>query len=108
MTAEAFKRQLEALAADYRRDLPEKLAQIDSIWRDLMHGAAQPDRITELQRELHSLAGSAGTFGVAGVSEAAAKAESFLDPYCARRKIPGLAEQAKFTTLLDALRRTAS
>ena len=108
MTAEAFRRQLEALGADYRRDLPDKLARIDGLWLDLANGEAQPARITDLQRELHSLAGSAKTFGVAGVSEAAAAAESFLEPYCKRRRMPGAAQQARFARLLDALKQAAA
>jgi len=108
MTAEAFKRQLEALSADYRRDLPKKLALIESLWLELAHGAAQPSRITDLLRELHSISGSAKTLGVAGVSEAAATAESFLEPFSKRGKLPNAAQQAEFVRLLDALKRAGS
>ncbi len=107
MTAEAFKRQLEALSAEYRSGLAQKFAELDGLWRDLAGGAAGPDRLGDLQRELHSIAGAARTFGVAGVSEAAAAAESFLEPFCKRRKLPPPARHAEFERLLAALKQAA-
>ena len=107
MTAEAFKRQFDALSAEYRSSLPRKFSELDALWRDLCSGAARPDRLADLQRELHTLAGAAKTLGVAGVSEAAAAAEAFLEPYCARRKALPAARQAEFLRLLDALKQAA-
>jgi len=107
MSAEAFRRQLEALSAEYRGSLPGKLIEIDSLWRDLAGGMAKPDRMDDLQRELHSIAGSARTFGIAGVSEAAAAAESFLESFSKRHKLPDTAQQARFARLLDDLKRAA-
>lgn len=104
MSAEEFGKQIEALRAAYRSELPGKLAQLDDLWRGLTSGALQPGRIADLRRGLHSLAGSARTFGVAGVGEAAAAAESWLEPYCDRGAVPGAAEQAEFQRLLDALK----
>jgi chemotaxis protein histidine kinase CheA len=108
MTAEAFKQQLEAIRAEYRNGLPAKLAGLDALWQALTSGAAKPARVADLLRELHSIAGSAKTFGVAGVSEAAAAAESYLAPFSKRGKIPNAAGQAKFKSLLDALKRAGS
>ncbi len=107
MSAEEFSKQIEALRAEYRAGLPDKLAELDGLWRGLASGAMQPGRLADLRRGLHSLAGSARTFGVAGVGEAAAAAESWLEPYCNRGAVPGPAEQAEFRRLLDALKQTA-
>ena len=107
MTAEAFRQQLEAISAEYRSGLPAKLAELDALWRELASGAAEPGRMGDLLRALHSMAGSAKTFGVSGVSEAAAAAESFLEPFSKRRKLPNSAQQAKFTLLLDNLKNVA-
>ena len=101
----AFRRQLDVLSTEYRRSLPGKFAEIDELWRKLADGATDSLSIAGLQRELHTLAGSAKTFGVAGVSEAAAAAEAFLEPYCAHGAIPRPAARDKFRVLLDALRR---
>ncbi len=101
MSAEAFKRQLEALSAEYRSGLPEKLEEIDALWRGL------PGREAELLRALHSVAGSARTFGVKGVSEAAAAAELYLAPFLERGKALNAAQREEFGPLLDSLKRAA-
>jgi chemotaxis protein histidine kinase CheA len=108
MTADAFKRQLAALSAEYRGELPGKLDRVETLWRDLAAGTVGPERLADLVRELHSIAGSARTFGVAGVSEAAAAAESYLGPFTARHKLPARSGQAEFARLLKELRRTAA
>ena len=107
MSEEAFRQQLEAIRADYRRDLPAKLAKIDNLWGEIAGGGANPAGLAELVRELHTIAGSAKTFGVAGVSEAAAAAESYLEPLSRKRKPPNARQLAGFTPLLDALKQAA-
>jgi chemotaxis protein histidine kinase CheA len=108
MTADAFRRQLDAISAEYRRGLPEKLARIESLWDEIAGGKAGPARVGELVSELHSIAGSARTFGIAGVSEAAGAAESFLEPIGKGRERPSAAQQVEFARLLDALNRAAA
>lgn len=108
MTSESFRRQLEALSAEYRSGLPEKLAEIECLWRDLANGVVDPARLTDLRRELHSLAGSAKTFGVAQVGEAALAAEVFLEAFCTQATLPGPAGQAEFSRLIDVLKLQAA
>jgi HPt (histidine-containing phosphotransfer) domain-containing protein len=105
---ESFRRQLQALSAEYRSALPERLAQIECLWRELAGGILHPARMADLQRELHTLAGSAKTFGVAEIGEAAAAAESFIEPFCAQAALPDSAGRAEFTRLLDALKQCAA
>src|SRR5512140_2013182 len=108
MTSEAFKRQFEALSADYRRRLPEKFAKLDNLWHALKSGSLAPARLVDLQRELHSLVGTAKTLGVPAVTESARIAESFIEPFSAQGMIPGAAEQIEFERLLDALKLSAA
>ena len=63
--------EFDALLAEYRRDLPRTLARIES----LLAG----ENLAELTRAVHTLAGSAGTYGFPRVSQAAAAAEAHLD-----------------------------
>ena len=81
---------LEALHAEYRRELPQKLERLTALWhaRD----------IPRLQSALHSLIGSAGTFGLHEVSTAAREADAYLSANA------GALDVAKFQILLDALR----
>jgi HPt (histidine-containing phosphotransfer) domain-containing protein len=63
--------EFDALVAEYRRDLPQTLARIESL---LAAG-----RLPELRRAVHTLAGSAGTYGLPELGQAAAAAEAHLD-----------------------------
>jgi HPt (histidine-containing phosphotransfer) domain-containing protein len=63
--------ELDALLADYRANLPATLARIEALLDNAKHA--------ELARELHTLAGSAGTFGLSEVGAAAAAAEAYLE-----------------------------
>lgn len=63
--------EFDALLVEYRRDLPQTLERIDS----LLAGAS----FSELRRALHTLAGSAGTYGLPRVGQAAAAAEALLE-----------------------------
>ena len=102
MDADEFKRQLEALNVEYRNGLPAKLAEIDALW------AKSTGADTALLRALHSMAGSARTFGVKGVSEAAAAAEHYLAPFCENGTEPKAAQRAEFERLLEELKRVAA
>jgi len=108
MSVDEFERQLEAISAEYRRELPARLERVDRLWRDLASRGTGTKRITELLRELHSIAGTARTFGVAGVSEAATEAESFLEPFASQGKLPPAARRAEFDRLLGSLKKAAA
>lgn len=83
---------LEELHAEYRRELPAKVQAISQLWTTR--------QMKELQRALHTLAGSAGTFGMPEVSAAAREAEDYLEA-CG----PALdaAQQAGFQRLFEAI-----
>ena len=67
---EQLDASLAALRSEYRAALPARLERIDSL---LAAG-----RLEELERELHTLAGSAGTFGLPAVATAASDAQELL------------------------------
>ena len=81
---------LEALNAEYRRELPQKLERLTALWhaRD----------IPRLRSALHSLIGSAGTFGLHEISAAAREADAYLAAN------GDALDAAKFQLLFDALR----
>jgi HPt (histidine-containing phosphotransfer) domain-containing protein len=91
-----LRAELDALLAEYRRDLLPKLARLEE------HLAA--GRLAELTRELHTLAGSAGTFGLLRVGEAALAAETHLNSCGATLKG---AQRAELERLLAQLRHAA-
>jgi HPt (histidine-containing phosphotransfer) domain-containing protein len=91
-----LRAELDALLAEYRSSLPGKLARFDAL---LAAG-----RLLELGRELHTLGGSAGTFGLPKLGEAARAAEAHLAT-CGDAPDPG--QRAELDRLLATLRHEA-
>lgn len=98
---DAFEEVLKALSAEYRGKLPERLAEVQRLW-----GLAPSDAesMAVLRRELHTLAGSASTFGLPGLTVAARAAEQQLDEVIERK---AALDAAKIGSLLDEVRQAA-
>ena len=77
-SARDFQRQLEAFCLEFRRALPQRIAELEHLCAGLEKASDRPECLRELKRALHSLAGSARTFGVAEVGAAARIAEQAL------------------------------
>lgn len=108
MSNEAFSKYLEALSAEYRATLPQKFAEIDALWAGLAGGSEPPARMRELQRLLHTIAGSAKTFGLPALSASARTAESFLETWCEPAALPAAPGCAEFDALLASMRQSAN
>ncbi|WDE06114.1 Hpt domain-containing protein [Thalassomonas viridans] len=77
---ELLNQQLEELKDCYRQELPQRLAEVKSLWQQATAAwSARP--LTELCTSLHRISGSAGSFGYRELSAFAAKAELLLKPY---------------------------
>jgi len=107
MDTDEFKRQMETFSAEYRAGLPAKLERIDSLWQALREGASDVGACVELLRALHTIAGSAKTFGLSAVGNAARAAENFLEPFCTSGAMPEASHREAFGRLLGALRQSA-
>ncbi len=70
-----IQKQLQALRDSYAAQLPERIVDIERDWRDLPNAAAPETAAYELYRKLHSMAGSAGTFGMPTLGEEAHRVE---------------------------------
>lgn len=73
-----FLAGLERQRAEYRLALPGRIAELESRWGGIERGRATPGDLEELLRAAHSLAGSAGTFGLAAVGRGARALEEDL------------------------------
>ena len=80
VTPSAFSLFLEAQRAEYGSSLPQRLAQVESLWREVLSHEASPQALVSLERCAHSLAGSSGTFGFAALGDAARVLELALGP----------------------------
>ena len=80
ITDPLFLAFLEVQRADYRRALPQRVAQIELLWHQMLNGDSSADVLATLQRCAHSLAGSGATFGFAGMGSAARELELTVNP----------------------------
>lgn len=76
--APSFQERYAALARDWRAQLPARLADVQA--RTVSCGQEPGDQhaLEELYRQVHMLAGSAGTFGLADVGDRARDMEDEL------------------------------
>ena len=78
MSLRKLGREFDQLRAEYRRGMPEKLARVQRLWALVSGSKAVGLQLSELCRELHTVAGSAGSFGLPELSKAALAAENHL------------------------------
>lgn len=62
--------KLALLQAEFKRTLPKKVADIESLWNSIIAGEESESAIDDFHRMVHTLAGSGGTFGAATVTTA--------------------------------------
>ncbi|QKQ26703.1 diguanylate cyclase [Candidatus Reidiella endopervernicosa] len=74
--SESIEERLKALHINYLQGLPAKFAVIDDQWRKLCESPKSHERLTELHRSTHTMAGSGATFGCPEVGSAARNIES--------------------------------
>ena len=72
---------LEEQRADYTRSLPRRLEQVAALWQQVLNGDDLAQALPTLERQAHSLAGSAATFGWADLGLAAQALELAIEPH---------------------------
>ncbi len=101
--------KIQALYIAYADKLPVKIDSIVVKWTTLRNNYAQSE-LTHFHREVHTLCGSAGTYGYMGISLAARELENYLKELLNHdklsnseiQKINQLIEQLKTTTIKQA------
>ena len=63
-------KKLTSLQAKFKQTLPTKVAEIETLWNLILTGEANESATEDCHRMVHSLAGSAGTFGAVIVTTA--------------------------------------
>jgi chemotaxis protein histidine kinase CheA len=102
MSFQDLGKEFQKLRTEFRGSLPAKLTRLRSLWGRIDCDEPDPDALEILKRELHTMAGSAGTFGLPQVGKAAAAAEDALAGLKDGSR-PGAKRAAKFAALLDKL-----
>ena len=99
---------LEEQRADYRRSLPQRVAQIESLWRQILNDAAPTEALATLERCAHSLAGSGATFGCAALGDAARALELAVHPLLDSAHALTPTAQTEVSRAIESLQRTLS
>jgi HPt (histidine-containing phosphotransfer) domain-containing protein len=105
--ADELAAELAKLSAEYRVTLATRLDALDALASALAGGQADAAGLKELRRALHTIAGSAKTFGLPAVSEAARAGEALLDPWCDAGRMPAPDDWTRLQAALAALHKAA-
>ncbi len=70
-TSTDVEAQLQAIRQSYCASLPDKLARIEELWKLLQPDGTDKHNYDEFYRLLHSIAGSAETFGLPRLTQVA-------------------------------------
>lgn len=77
-SGEAVREKLKALRQVFETQLPDKVLQIEKVWEELFRGPWDPQKAAEAVQLLHTLAGTAGTFGFSEVRTVTKTMETLL------------------------------
>ena len=102
MSFQVLGKEFQKLRTEFRGSMPAKLKRLRSLWERIDCEEPDPDALEILKREVHTMAGSAGSFGLPQVSKLAGAAEDALAGLRAGSR-PGAKRAAKFGALLDKL-----
>ncbi|MBU1191494.1 MAG: diguanylate cyclase [Gammaproteobacteria bacterium] len=100
-----IQQQLQALRGSFAAQLPERIADIEQGWKVLLSATPPEADLYELYRKLHSLAGSAGTFGMPELGQQARRVELRLKAKLDAPQDWSEPEQAEIETGIGRLRR---
>ena len=95
--------RLKALRDAYRKHLPSKINEGNMLWATLNSGDWNPVRAKDFQRYVHTLAGSAPTFGFVEVGQHARQIEAIIKQCLAEKKQPSTEEYDQVSSILAKL-----
>jgi HPt (histidine-containing phosphotransfer) domain-containing protein len=107
MVNQKFLEAYAQLSSAYALQIEQCLSAMDSAFAS-MATMAVGQGLTAVRLQAHTLAGSAPTFGYAGVGLAAAELEDFLIPLIARGGALSRSENERLQTLVGRLRLAAA
>ncbi|NOX76831.1 MAG: diguanylate cyclase [Gammaproteobacteria bacterium] len=95
--------RLQALREVYAKQLPPKLQSLVKMWETLSESNWNWDIASELYRELHTLAGSASTFGFPEIGQQASIAEHMIKIWVTEHRVPETGPRQQFGSTLKQL-----
>lgn len=96
--------KMEKLQQSYAEQLPDKIDNIEKLWSSILHFGYDRTRMSELRRQIHSLAGSGKTFGFEDITNSARELESLVDVILAEGNSGMESLREKINMMMDNLR----
>lgn len=102
MQTNHVKEKLQALFEAFTKNLPNKIRRLETQWKNL-EMQWDPQQFQDFYREVHSLCGSAGTYGYTELGKSARSLEEYLKPLLTIDSLPPL-HKFEIASLLGELR----
>jgi len=96
------QKKIEALHRLYSKNLPAKLQSIEKLWQEIQQHWDLPS-FQVFHREVHSLCGSAGTYGYMNLSKFARQMEQYLKAVL-QKEVMDSTSQKKISTFVSQLK----
>ena len=100
---QTIEERLKALRDAYSRHLPSKINEGNMLWATLNDGDWDPALAKDFRRYVHTLAGSAPTFGFVEVGQSAREIEAIVKQCLAENKQPSTEDCDKVSSILAKL-----
>ena len=100
---QTIEEKLKALRDDYSKHLPGKINEANLLWTALNSGGWDTSLAKDFHRYVHTLAGSAPTFGFVEVGHNAREIEAIIKQCLTENKQPSTEEYDKVSSILAKL-----
>ncbi|MBI3856757.1 MAG: Hpt domain-containing protein [Planctomycetes bacterium] len=104
----AVQAQLARLREKYGRALPEKISGLEAVCAPVLAGPWEEQASSTAYRQVHSLAGSSGTYGFPDISSVARAAEVLFRECLESRAPLAAAQKSQAESLMLKLREMAA
>ncbi|MCK4705548.1 MAG: PAS domain-containing protein, partial [Gammaproteobacteria bacterium] len=105
--SEAMK-QLSVLQQTFKEKLPEKITEIELLWKHFTQDSSNASYLKNFHRSVHNLSGSGGTFGAIAVSTTASEVEQIVKLFINEPALLIGSETQQIDTLLAELKQLAN
>ncbi|MBF0380735.1 MAG: EAL domain-containing protein [Magnetococcales bacterium] len=101
--SEKVLKKLLAISENWAKNLPDKIQEIQSNWSQIQEGNWDENLFNGFHRQVHTIAGSGGTFGYHEIGNKAREVEILIKAIVKQKVAPSTTEQLTITNALDDL-----
>lgn len=101
---EVLEKELDRVAKDYIKELPDKLKETENYKENIMPQKFSKESIKEFHRSIHSMAGTSATFGFTSLSEPAQNLEILLDTIIRNGNEPSTEDHQQINAYMNTIK----